>query len=82
VTVLVLTELVDPTADRVIDLLNGRGVPVFRCDTGWFPQHLAVEAELVGGQWFGQFTTRHRQVELVPHRLTDPQTWIKAEAVR
>ena len=63
-TVLVLTELVDPTADRVIDLLNGRGVPVFRCDTGWFPQHLAVEAELVGGQWFGQFTTRHRQVEL------------------
>jgi ATP-grasp ribosomal peptide maturase len=62
--VLVLTELVDPTADRVVDLLNQRGVPVFRCDTGWFPQHLTMGAELVSGEWVGQLSTQHGQVEL------------------
>lgn len=67
-TVLVLTELVDPTADRVVDLLNQRGVPVFRCDTGWFPKQLAVDAELVDGQWAGQLRTEHRQVAMAEIR--------------
>lgn len=67
-TVLVLTELVDPTADRVIELLNQRGVPMFRCDTSWFPMQLAVDAELVDGQWAGHLRTEHRQVELAEIR--------------
>lgn len=63
-TVLVLTEECDPTADRVVDELTWRGVPVFRCDTAWFPSALTVYAHLDGDRWAGVLRTPHRDVEL------------------
>lgn len=63
-TVLVLTEQVDPTADVVVDLLHQREVPTFRCDTGWFPQCLDVAAELIDGTWSGQIQTALSRLEL------------------
>lgn len=63
-TVLVLADDIDPTVDRVVDLLNQRGVPLLRLDTAWFPTRLRVEAELVDGRWVGSLHTPHRQVPL------------------
>lgn len=63
-TVLVLTELFDPTADMVIEKLNEREVPVFRCDMADFPHDLALEAELAGGRWRGTLRTALRSVAL------------------
>ncbi|QSB14596.1 ATP-grasp ribosomal peptide maturase [Natronosporangium hydrolyticum] len=63
-TVLVLTEQIDPTADQVIALLNQREVPVLRADTSWFPKCLQVAGEMVNGEWVGQIRTQHRQVAL------------------
>lgn len=53
-TVLVLTSWFDVTADHVVQVLNGRSVPVFRCDMADFPARLTVRAALGGGQWAGQ----------------------------
>jgi hypothetical protein len=64
VTVLVMTQPLDPTADTVILELNRRGVPVFRFDRSWFPQWLAMEAELTDGGWSGRLSTETRSVEL------------------
>lgn len=63
-TVLVLTEECDPTADRVVDELTRRDVPVFRCDTAWFPGSLTIDARLDGEAWFGVLRTPHREVAL------------------
>lgn len=63
-TVLVLTEEIDPTADRVVDALAHRGVPVFRADTGWFPGRLTLDAQLERGRWTGVLRTPHREVAL------------------
>jgi hypothetical protein len=43
-TVLILTQPFDVTADYVVDELNRRGVPVFRCDPGDFPRGLTLVA--------------------------------------
>lgn len=51
-TVLVLTQWFDPTADLVIDELNRRDMPVFRCDPGNLPRRLTFSAEL-GEGWAG-----------------------------
>lgn len=59
-TVLILTEECDPTADRVIGELNRRGVPVLRCDTSWFPSRLGLDAYLNGALWTGFLRTSHR----------------------
>lgn len=59
-TVLVLTEEYDPTADRVVQELTRRDVPVFRCDTAWFPGSLMVDARLDGEAWSGVLRTPHR----------------------
>jgi ATP-grasp ribosomal peptide maturase len=64
VTVLILAEDFDPTVDRVVEALAGRGVPVFRCDTAWFPAELTLDARLVGENWTGSLKTRHRAVDL------------------
>ncbi|MFD7365880.1 ATP-grasp ribosomal peptide maturase [Nocardiopsis alba] len=45
-TVLVLTQRFDPTADLVIRELHRREVPVFRCDPGDFPEQSALCAHL------------------------------------
>ncbi|MGH3646282.1 MAG: ATP-grasp ribosomal peptide maturase [Micromonosporaceae bacterium] len=64
-TVLILAEQSDVTVDRVVAALNRRGVPVFRCDTGWFPANLAVSAYLDGDRWAGVLRTSHWKVDLV-----------------
>ena len=46
-TALVLTHAFDPSADRVVEELNRRGTPVFRCDPGRdFPTRLELDAHL------------------------------------
>lgn len=67
-TVLVLTEDCDPTADRVVSELDERGVSVFRCDTSWFPSRLALDACLEGPRWSGVLRSPHRTVELTDIR--------------
>ncbi|MGH3713438.1 MAG: ATP-grasp ribosomal peptide maturase [Micromonosporaceae bacterium] len=64
-TVLVLSEEVDPTADAVVDVLNERGVAVFRCDTAWFPLRMTLDAEIGADGWDATLRTRHREVEFV-----------------
>ena len=43
-TVLVLARDVDPSADRLVEALGERGVPVFRTDLAAFPQALTLDA--------------------------------------
>jgi ATP-grasp ribosomal peptide maturase len=62
--VLILTHRFDPTADRVVEELNNRDVPLFRCDAGDFPERLSVGAELIDGQWSGQMQTTRRSLDL------------------
>lgn len=63
-TVLILTERFDPTADVLVDELNARGVPLFRCDTREFPEGLSASAELDGADWIGELETGNRSVRL------------------
>jgi ATP-grasp ribosomal peptide maturase len=63
-SVLVLTHKFDPTADKVVDELNRRSVPVFRCDTSEYPLALTVGAELRDKRWSGQVRTAHRMLNL------------------
>jgi methyltransferase of ATP-grasp peptide maturase system len=63
-SVLILTQQFDPTADKVVDELNRRGVAVFRVDTSEFPERLSVAAELTGGQWSGRLATVRRCLDL------------------
>ncbi|MGQ0778667.1 MAG: ATP-grasp ribosomal peptide maturase [Pseudonocardiales bacterium] len=63
-SVLILTHQFDPTADKVVDELNRRGVPLFRCDAADFPERLSVDAELCNGHWSGQLQTIRRRLEL------------------
>jgi len=63
-TVLVLSEDCDPTVDAVVDELGRRDVPVFRCDTAWFPLRMSLDAELFDGRWSGWLHTEHRDVAL------------------
>jgi ATP-grasp ribosomal peptide maturase len=95
-TVLVLTHWFDPTADWVVDELNKRKVPVFRCDAAEFPQRLTLTAELSAGRVTGTFRTEHRMVNLeevsgiyyrrptmfeFPESMSEPERrWATAEA--
>lgn len=63
-SVLILTDRFDPTADRIVEELNERGIPVFRCDAAEFPESVIVGAELVGGRWSGQLRTARRSLDL------------------
>ncbi|MGH4012414.1 MAG: ATP-grasp ribosomal peptide maturase [Pseudonocardiaceae bacterium] len=67
-TVLVLAEELDRTADGVIRGLTDRGVPVVRLDLSWFPQQLTLDAEFRDGGWQGCLRTAHRTVELASIR--------------
>jgi ATP-grasp ribosomal peptide maturase len=62
--VLVLTQAYDVTADYVVAELNARGVPVFRCDPGQFPDELSLVARL-GDGWRGTLRLPARQVDLI-----------------
>lgn len=67
-TVLVLSEDCDPTVDAVVAELRRRDVPVFRCDTAWFPQRMSLDAQLSNGRWSGTLQTEHRGVDLADLR--------------
>ena len=68
--VLVLTDVIDPTADLVVAELEGRGVPVMRCNPGDFPQKLTLVARLDGESMSGRLvyadrhTGRHDKIAL------------------
>lgn len=61
--VLILTQSGDVTADYVVEELNRRGTPVFRCDPGDFPTALSLTAELDGG-WTGSLRLAERTLSL------------------
>ncbi|MFD1147964.1 ATP-grasp ribosomal peptide maturase [Saccharothrix hoggarensis] len=63
-SVLVLARDLDPTADRVVTALGGRGVEVFRVNTAWFPVRLQVTARLRHGRWNGVLTTPRGRLDL------------------
>ncbi|MGH9566366.1 MAG: ATP-grasp ribosomal peptide maturase, partial [Candidatus Angelobacter sp.] len=63
-TVLMLTDRFDPTTDKVVEELNARGVPLFRCDTSEFPEELSSTGELIDGQWVGELRNVHRSIDL------------------
>lgn len=62
-TVLILTQPFDVTADGVVEELDRRGVPVFRCNPGDFPRDLTLVAEL-GAGWTGGLHLPDREVRL------------------
>jgi ATP-grasp ribosomal peptide maturase len=62
--VLVLTHEFDPTADKVVEELNDRRIPVFRMDTSEFPEELSVSARLIGDRWTGYLRTVRRSLDL------------------
>ena len=65
-TVLVLTEPLDMTADLVIRELHQRGTPVHRADTGDFPALLVLAATINSGQgrWQGTLADQYRRTDL------------------
>lgn len=63
-SILILAEERDPSADRMVLALAERGAEVHRIDTGWFPAQLEFSARLRGGQWTGHLITPHRTVDL------------------
>ncbi|MGH3794036.1 MAG: ATP-grasp ribosomal peptide maturase [Pseudonocardiaceae bacterium] len=63
-SVLILTHQFDPTADKIVQELNSRDVPLFRVDTSEFPEKLSLSAELVNGHWAGQLRTARRRLDL------------------
>jgi ATP-grasp ribosomal peptide maturase len=95
-TVLVLTQPYDATADYVVAELSERGVPVFRCDPGEFPQRLALVARYGDGGWHGILRLPGREVALaelgcayyrrptvfeLPEHLSDAERrWVTREA--
>lgn len=64
-TVVVFAQEADAPVDAVVRALDARGVAVFRADTSWFPQSLALDAMIgTDGLWTGTLATEHRSVDL------------------
>ncbi|MGH3439480.1 MAG: MvdC/MvdD family ATP grasp protein, partial [Sciscionella sp.] len=63
-SVLILAEDVDATADQVVRALTDREVVVYRVNTAWFPAQLSMSTELRGGRWAGSLRTPARVVDL------------------
>jgi ATP-grasp ribosomal peptide maturase len=63
-SVLILTDDCDPSADEMVLALAARGVEVHRINTAWFPARLSVSARLCGDRWSGHLRTEHRTVDL------------------
>jgi len=61
--VLVISEAADWSADAVVNELRHRNVPVFRLDTGDFPQRMRVSARLRDG-WAGLIGTDAGDLDL------------------
>jgi ATP-grasp ribosomal peptide maturase len=64
VTVLILTDEHDLSADRMVGELGRRATDVFRADLAWFPQRLTLDAEFRDGRWRGRLTSPERVVDL------------------
>lgn len=63
-SVLILADERDASADAMVRALHDRDAVAHRVDTAWFPGQLSVLAELAGGRWGGQLRTPHRSVDL------------------
>lgn len=63
-SVLILAEDIDATADLMVQALLERAVVVHRVNTAWFPAELAVSATLCGQRWTGWLRTPTRSVDL------------------
>ncbi|MFD9895404.1 MvdC/MvdD family ATP grasp protein [Amycolatopsis sp. NPDC059027] len=63
-TILVLAQEFDRTADAVITGLVERGRHVMRVDLAWFPQQLTVDAEFRNGAWQGCLRTDQHAADL------------------
>ncbi|MGH3854550.1 MAG: ATP-grasp ribosomal peptide maturase [Pseudonocardiaceae bacterium] len=63
-SVLILAEDIDATADQVVRALAERGVDVHRVNTAWFPARLRVSARLRGDRWAGTLHAPTRVIDL------------------
>lgn len=63
-SVLILAQDLDASADMMVTALRERGVVVWRVNTAWFPQYLRVTATLHDGRWAGQLITPRYVVDL------------------
>jgi hypothetical protein len=63
-SVLILAEDIDATADQVVRALVERGIAVHRVNTAWFPARLRLPARLRGGRWTGTLNTPARVIDL------------------
>lgn len=63
-SVLILADEIDATADGVVGALYERNVAVHRVNTAWFPTQLNVSAELRGDRWAGRICTPAQEIDL------------------
>lgn len=63
-SILILAEDIDATADTVLGALLERGAVVHRVNTAWFPAQLSVSAELRGGRWTGRIQTAAQVIDI------------------
>ncbi|AIG74366.1 Hypothetical protein AJAP_07265 [Amycolatopsis japonica] len=63
-SILILAEERDPSADSMVLALHDRGAKVYRLNTAWFPAQLSITAQLRGGRWTGCLRTEHHVVDL------------------
>lgn len=88
-TVVVVTDQMDVTADLVVRELTRGGVDVFRFDTAQFPAELELAARFTGAAWEGMLKLGSRRVRLAdvtsvyyrkpsPFRLSEDMTELEA----
>lgn len=63
-SVLILADDFDATADQVVRALTDREVVVHRVNTAWFPAQLGISTELRGGRWAGSLRIPARVFDL------------------
>jgi hypothetical protein len=76
-TVLVLAEELDRTADGVVLGLVESGEHVVRLDLSWFPQRLTLDSEFRDGEWRGCLRTEHHEVDLAEIR----SIWVRSPSL-
>lgn len=63
-SVLILADERDASADAMVRALRERDTVVHRVDTAWFPGQLSVSAELTRDRWSGRLRTPYRTIDL------------------
>lgn len=63
-SILILAEERDPSADTMMLALHRRGAKVHRLNTASFPTQLSISAQLRGGRWTGHLRSEHHVVDL------------------